>query len=1209
MNEEELFEQALETPETDRAALLDRLCADNPELRERIEKLLAAHMSSAFNFDPTLQGPSDGSAVQDVRTFAMPTNSTDPNLGAVLGDKYKLVQSIGEGGMGNVYLASQTQPVKRMVAVKVVKAGMDCKAVLARFEAERQALAMMEHPNIAKVLDAGTTEQGRPYFVMELVKGKPITQFCDEHKLTPKERLELFLPVCEAIQHSHQKGIIHRDIKPSNVLVAMYDDRAVPTVIDFGIAKATGQSLTDMSMVTGFGALVGTPEYMSPEQASLNNMDIDTRSDVYSLGVLLYELLSGHTPVDRKSLEKAAIYEILRIVRDVDAPRLSDKLSSIETLPSVAANRKTEPKKLSNIFRGELDWVLQKALEKDRSRRYATANGFARDIQRYLADEIVEARPPSTAYRLRKFVRHHKGQVLAASLVFLALMAGMAGTTWGLFRAEERRVEAEKARENEATQRGIAETNEAKAIKAKEQEAQQRAIADAAKLKAQEQQARAEKQETEAKKQAAIAMAVAKFQTDMFFAVDPSNLPEDPVTKEKLKDKMTVVQAMDSAVRQLDKGSLKEQPLVEAAVRKTIGNTLMVLERYDEAEPNVRKSLELRRKYLPDGHPDIADGLNLLAMFLQGQNKLQEAETRFREAIRIWSAAHNPEHPDVAAGLENLAANLMYQNKVVEAELIYRQILERGREKLPEKREDFAGILANFSVVLLSQNKLVEAETLLRESLAIRREVLPASHPDTAAVLNNLASVLRTQNKLSEAETLFREALEIKRAVLPAGHRSIAIGLGQVASILQQQNKLEEAEPLCYESITIFRNALPAGHPDIATSLNELGVLLSDQNKPDKAEPFQREALEIWRANLPAGHPSIAVGINNLASTLSEQQRFAEAEVLYREAMEFRRANFPVGHPEIATGLNGLGRFLKDQGKYSEAETLHREALEIRRVALGGGHPLIGESLNNLGSALVSQNKLNEAEPFCREALDLYRKARPANHPDIAVALNGLGALLKYQKKYAEAETIFREAVGIFRLALPAGHPNIAKVLENLAVLLKAQNKDAEAEAMFREVVEIKREILLAARSKLSKDSIDLAVQLLAFSVILLELKEWDEAEPLLREALAIREAKTTDSWTTFSTKSFLGRALLGQKKYAEAEPLMVAGYSGMQDRENAIPVHSKHQIPEVLERLVSLYTNWHTDKPDGGYDTKAAEWKKKLDEHNANGERRDNTN
>src|SRR5437588_7635414 len=313
---------------------------------------------------------------------------------------------------------------------------MDTRQVIARFEAERQALAMMDHVNIARVFDAGATVNGRPYFVMELVHGVPITKYCDDNRLTPRQRLELFVPVCQAIQHAHQKGVIHRDVKPSNVLVARYDDRPVPKVIDFGVAKATGQQLTEQTMHTGFAAVVGTVEYMSPEQANFNQLDVDTRSDIYSLGVLLYELLAGSPPFTRKDLEKAGMLEMLRVIREQEPSKPSIKLSTAEGLPTLAANRGTEPGKLTKLVRGELDWIVMKALEKDRNRRYETANGFAQDVQRYLADEAVQACPPSAWYRLRKFVRRHKGPVLAGSLVLLALVAGIIGTSAGLLQAQ-----------------------------------------------------------------------------------------------------------------------------------------------------------------------------------------------------------------------------------------------------------------------------------------------------------------------------------------------------------------------------------------------------------------------------------------------------------------------------------------------------------------------------------------------------------------------------------------------------------------------------------------------------------------------------------------------------------------------------------------------------------------------------------------------------
>ena len=445
MTEEDLFDLALDTPETDRAALLDRECRGNPALRARVEGLLRADALP----DPTLTHPGEWTGDR--------TASYSPPIGAagvVVGGKYELVESIGEGGMGSVWLAHQTEPVKRKVAVKLIKAGMDSKAVIARFEAERQALAVMDHPNIAKILDGGLHD-GRPYFVMELVKGVPITDFCDARKLIPRQRLELFVPVCQAIQHAHQKGIIHRDIKPSNVLVALYDGKPVPKVIDFGLAKATGGGLTDLSIDTGFGGVVGTPQYMSPEQASLNNLDIDTRSDIYSLGVLLYELLTGSPPFARKELEKKGVLEMLRVVREEEPPRPSTKLSTADALASLSANRGTEPKKLTGILRNELDWIVMKALEKDRTRRYETANGFAADVLRYLCGEAVLAVPHSAGYRVKKFVRRNKGQVVAASLVFFALLAGMAGTTLGLFEAEKQKqiAQRESTRAEQAAKR------------------------------------------------------------------------------------------------------------------------------------------------------------------------------------------------------------------------------------------------------------------------------------------------------------------------------------------------------------------------------------------------------------------------------------------------------------------------------------------------------------------------------------------------------------------------------------------------------------------------------------------------------------------------------------------------------------------------------------------------------------------------------------
>ncbi len=502
MTERDIFLAAIDLPDPGvRAAFLDEACGGDAALRERVEALLAADAGEGRFLEPdrtrTRDAPTPtpmdatGAKVSDSHSpKSMATGTHFPDgptaayegtpadrerspattLGTVIAGRYTLVEVIGEGGMGSVYLASQSEPVKRQVALKLIKAGMDSKAVLARFDAERQALALMDHPNIARIYDGGLTGSvadpsgrfvgaggvGQPFFVMELVKGVPLTEYCDAHRLSVGARLQLFVQVCQAVQHAHQKGIIHRDLKPGNVLVTEVDGRPTPKVIDFGVAKATELKLTDLSF-SDVGAIVGTPAYMSPEQADPSSMDIDTRTDVYALGVILYELLTGSPPIDASEFKRGAILEMLRMVREVEPPRPSTRLSVADAGPNVAANRSIEPAKLAKLLQGELDWVVMKALEKDRTRRYETANGLARDIQRYLADEVVEARPPSASYRLKKFVRRHKGQVIAASLILLALLAGIAGTTWGMIEAKQQEqfaraetAEKERARAAEA---------------------------------------------------------------------------------------------------------------------------------------------------------------------------------------------------------------------------------------------------------------------------------------------------------------------------------------------------------------------------------------------------------------------------------------------------------------------------------------------------------------------------------------------------------------------------------------------------------------------------------------------------------------------------------------------------------------------------------------------------------------------------------------
>ncbi|MGQ0636156.1 MAG: protein kinase domain-containing protein [Planctomycetaceae bacterium] len=478
LTEEELFAAAIQKPLPERGEFLDRACGADAALRAQVELLLAAHHRPDSLLDEERINVRLGVAIESAATTAI-DQPTPEAPGTQIGP-YKLLEQIGSGGMGTVYVAEQKTPVRRTVALKLIKPGMDTREVIARFEAERQALAMMNHPHIAKVLDAGETAAGRPYFVMELVKGTPVTDFCDQQKLATRERLKLFITFCQAVQHAHQKGLIHRDIKPSNLLVEVHDVTPVPKVIDFGVAKAIGQQLTDKTLYTGFNHMVGTPLYMSPEQAGQSSLDVDTRSDVYSLGVLLYELLTGHTPFARDTLQKAGLDEMRRLIREVDPPLPSARVGTLKAhdLSTVCDRRQVEPKKLSQQLRGELDWIVMKALEKDRKRRYESASALAADVQRYLNDEPVEACPPSVGYRLRKLTRRHKAALVTTAIVAVAMLVGTAVSVWQAVEAKGARKVADTERRDAVAQRQEAQTQRDEANRQRQTADEQRQLAE-----------------------------------------------------------------------------------------------------------------------------------------------------------------------------------------------------------------------------------------------------------------------------------------------------------------------------------------------------------------------------------------------------------------------------------------------------------------------------------------------------------------------------------------------------------------------------------------------------------------------------------------------------------------------------------------------------------------------------------------------------------
>ncbi len=742
---------------------------------------------------------------------------------------YSLLQLIGYGGMGEVWLAEQTRPVRRRVALKLIKAGMDTREVIARFESERQALALMDHPAIAKVLDAGSTPQGRPYFVMEYVPGMAITDYCDQHKLTTRQRLELFMLVCEGVQHAHQKAVLHRDLKPSNILVGEVDGKPVPKIIDFGVAKATAQCLTAEPLFTRAGVIVGTPGYMSPEQADSAGTDVDTRTDVYSLGVVLYELLVGTLPLDFRKLTFA---EMLRRLRDDEAVRPSTKLGTLgEASSRVAQNRGADPVTLARQLRGDLDAITLKALEKDRSGRYSTPAELRADIGRYLRDEPVSARPPSRAYQLRKLARRNRMLVTSAAVILLTLIAATVVST------------------HEAVRAIRAERSAAASLKQSQQEA-------------------------------AKAQAVNSFLQEMLESADPRSASKlDPV---KGRD-VTVTHVLDEAILRLDSGSLHAQPLVEAAARESLGSTFSGLGRYPDAEHQYRAALSLIRA-VPGHDADLATSEAGLAEQLTFEDKLPEAETLQRDALRLRMQLFGPDDPMVAESLSDLAITLRRMGKLREAEELYRKGLEVDlKNHLLEKS---ASDEHNLGVLLRVERRLPEAEAMLRRALAARLQISGAEHPSTAQTINQLAYVLHDEGKLSEAEQYARASLATLVRLLGDEHPDVATGLNHLATLLRDQGKLNEAEAMFRRSLAVAERTLGANQTDTARIESNLGEFLARRGKLEESEQLLRESLRARRQILPADHPDISAGEARLGGVLAQEGRFQQAQPLLLSAWQ-----------------------------------------------------------------------------------------------------------------------------------------------------------------------------------------------------------------------------------------------------------------------------------------------------------------------------------
>jgi serine/threonine protein kinase/tetratricopeptide (TPR) repeat protein len=894
--EEALFSSALALPEAERAHFLDRACGADRALRARIDDLLAG-VQTAENFILPVLADTSRSAPLEWSDEYADGESIGP---------YTLLHQIGEGGCGVVYLAEQSLPLPRQVALKIIKLGMDTRAVVGRFQAERQVLAMMDHPGIAKVFDAGSTPAGRPYFVMELVRGIKITDYCAQCRLTLAERIRLFIQVCHAIQHAHSKGVIHRDIKPSNILVTLHEGAPLAKVIDFGVAKATQGLAGDHTEFTAFNQFVGTPAYMSPEQTYPGSGAVDAQSDIYGLGVLLYELLTGCLPFQGNASSDSQIAAIKQRIRGDEPQRPSFKLRSLsaEQASQTGVRFRSSVAQLSKHLHGELDWIILRCLEKEPARRYASATELAQDLERHLRNEPVLARPQTAVYALTKFARRHRAIVSMFAVFILLLVGSTIVSTWLAVRARQ---------------------------------AEQRAQTEAASRE----------------------QVINFLRDDLLAQAGPDEQPEPDV---KLR---TVLDRAAAKARE----RFASEPLLEANVQQTLATTYDALGAYDTAREHHERALELRREHLGEDHPDTLRSLASLVSIMIAESSYEEAEPLAQETLDRMTRVLGAEHHETLAHAGNVALLLYQRGKFEDMAALLRRILPIQQRSLGEAHEETLATMNNLAIAYRNQGKYREAAQLHAQELAICRKAFGPEHPDTLTSMNNLANAESELGQFDDALALNRGAFEISRRIAGEDHPETLILRHNLALNHRERGDLETAERMQTDTVERSRRAIGPNHTNTLRAEGLLASIYRDRGKLDAAAALQASVIEHATQTYGPDHPLAIINATNLAETYQQQGKISQAETLLREQAPRAVAAFGPSESYTLDLNDQLASVLIARGEFSEALELLRETSALRqRKAPNHWRTLNAESL--LGAALAGAGQREEAEKILTHTYD-----------------------------------------------------------------------------------------------------------------------------------------------------------------------------------------------------------------------------------------------